>query len=272
MKINLALSGAHGRMGKAISHAVALDPSCNLIIKLTKDNYQEQLEHLKIENKIDIFIDFSTPASCLEYANFCNKYNIPMVIGTTGFNDHQKQHILNLAKSSPILLSSNMSVGVNICKYLIGSFSRLWSEYQQNNQDTLISIKEVHHKHKKDAPSGTALSIADLINKNFLYNYQNNSRALDKKQPIPINFISKRLGDVKGTHQVTFRNIFEEISIKHKVKDRSIFAYGALLVAKWLYSKVNKTNRHAMHSESEQTYELYNFFHVMELDLNNFVL
>ncbi len=253
MKINLALSGANGRMGKEIAHAVNKDVSFDLILKLTKDNYneykynQDQLLGNLSENlnNITVFIDFSTPASCLEYAKICNQSKIPMVIGTTGFSDFETQKITDLAKSSPILLSPNMSLGANICKYLIGSLSKLWSEH--HIKETLIEIKETHHKHKKDQPSGTALSMADLINKNFL-----------AKQKVPINFISKRIGEVKGEHQVTFSNIFEEIIIKHNVLDRSIFAYGALLAAKWLVQyKIN-------HS-TNQPYELYNFFHVMDL-------
>lgn len=251
MKINLALSGANGRMGKEISDAVNKDPSFDLILKLTKDNYHEYNQNQLLANlsknlnNITVFIDFSTPISCLEYAKICNQAKIPMVIGTTGFSDFQTREIINLAKSSPILLSPNMSIGANICKYLIGSLSKLWSKHHID--ETLIEIKETHHKHKKDKPSGTALSMADLINKNFL-----------AKEKVPINFISERIGEVKGEHKVTFSNIFEEIIIKHNVLDRSIFAYGALLAAKWLAQ--HKINHH-----TNQSYELYNFFHVMDL-------
>ena len=114
-----------------------------------------------------------------------------------------------------------MSIGVNVCKYLIKILSKAWSECHK--KFTHITINEIHHKNKKDAPSGTALMFAELIKQNYL-NLENN-----------IEFNSKRIGTVKGKHQVIFANDLEELSIIHKVKDRKIFATGSLLAAKWLF-------------------------------------
>lgn len=309
MRINIILSGANGRMGKEIINAVSKNPTFNVMATLTKEQYNENypeylqkilLYHNSLENNLSrnfnklknldaieqniVFIDFSTPSSCLEYAKFCNRLKIPMVIGTTGFNSYQEKEIIHLAKSSLILLSPNMSLGVNICKYLIGYLSKLWSKYYNEIETTCINIKETHHKHKKDAPSGTALSIASLINKNFinilnkqtqeeqpnLNPMQEERRNLNQiydqhrvQQQVQeqVKIISKRLGEVKGKHQVTFSNMFEEIRIQHTVKDRSIFAYGALLAAKWLIE-------HKINFVDHSAYELYNFFHVMELDFS----
>ncbi len=238
MSIKIALSGANGRMGKSIVKVASCNSEFDISVKLIKPDYENTKSNLpNILKTIDVFIDFSTTTACLEYLKICKQLKIPMVIGTTGFTVPQIKKISNVAKHIPIMLSPNMSVGANICQYLLACLSKLLEKNQQAK--TTIVIKEVHHKNKRDSPSGTALRMADIIKNNF--SYHNNI----------IKFVSNRIGQVKGRHQVNFSNKFEEISIKHNVKNRSVFAAGSLLAAKWLIKQ--KSNK------------LYNF-----LDIVNF--
>jgi 4-hydroxy-tetrahydrodipicolinate reductase len=245
MSINIALSGASGKMGKAIGKAAATDPNINIPVKLTREIYNSynlgQIKQLllnntnnisnKLANKIDIFIDFSAPSSCLEYLTICAELQIPIIIGTTGFSDLQREQIIKLAEKTPVLLAPNMSIGANICNYLLANLGKILSSTQQlsKQQDDLkVSIKEIHHKNKKDAPSGTALAMADSIKNNYL------AANLD------IDFISERHTKAKFFHQVKFCDQLEEIVVQHNVKNRSVFAEGALYAAKWLVQQVKE--------------------------------
>lgn len=245
MQINVALSGSNGRMGKSIIKAINSNPEFNLefniAVQLTKTNNNLLAALTNTKKNIDVLIDFSTTASCLEYLEICQQLKIPMVIGTTGFTAQQKEKIANIAEHIPVLLAPNMSVGANICNYLLACISKLSAKNGQF--DSKIIIKEVHHKHKLDAPSGTAVKMAEIIKKNFAILEDNHS----------IQFISKRIGNVKGRHQVKFANKFEEIIINHNVKNRSVFANGALLAAKWLVNK-------------DKPYKLYSLLDVMNLE------
>lgn len=213
--LNIALSGANGKMGKSILAVAQEDSTINITCKLTRSNRD-------LIKPVDIFIDFSVPSACQEYLTICQKLQIPMVIGTTGLSAKQHQEIIKAAEIIPILYAPNMSIGVNICYMLLEYLSNKWSYYFPQAQD--VEISEVHHKHKKDAPSGTALKMAQII----------------EQHNLKINFISKRVGAIRGKHQVKFNNPFEEIIIKHQVKDRNVFAKGALLAAKWLMEKPKK--------------------------------
>lgn len=243
MSIIIALSGANGRMGKSIVKAASCNSEYDIALKLTRSSNNNLLTTLN-NIKPDVFIDFSTTDACLQYLEICKQLKIPMVIGTTGFTVQQKEKISSSAEHIPILLSPNMSIGANICNYLLGCLSKLLVQNQQF--ENAISIKEVHHKHKLDAPSGTALRMADIIKKNFL-DHAN-----------PIEFISKRVGNVKGRHEITFSNKFESIIIKHNVKNRSVFANGALFAARWLVNK-NINNKY-------KPYKLYGLLDVMNFE------
>ena len=218
-----ALSGATGKMGRSIINAAKNNPWFNIILKLNSSNIKNKItDNNSVYGNLDLWIDFSSTSSCLKYLEICKKHKIPMIIGTTGFTKLEYRKIFDASKYTAILLSPNMSLGANICQCLLIYLSKLWSTNDIGN--TKISIKEVHHKKKLDAPSGTALKMADLI-----------TAHLPKK--IPVNFVSKRIGKVKGRHQVTFSNTEEEIVIKHKVKNRSVFAGGTLMAAKWLLAQ-----------------------------------
>lgn len=224
MEINLALSGANGRMGKAISNLVKLDNKFDLKLQLTRDSQIDQT--VFSDKSIDVLIDFSTPNSCIDYLKICSLLKIPVVIGTTGFTKDQMHQISALSQLIPVVLAPNLSIGINLCSNLLNLLAKLWSKYYKDI--VKIIINETHHQQKKDSPSGTALMLASILEKSLENTNAN----------ITIN--SKRIGKVKGTHEIIFTNDLEEIRLTHKVKQRKIFAKGALMAAAWLF--YNKHN------------------------------
>ena len=242
-KINLTITGCIGRMG-------------NQIIKSSKNNKNFKIVSVT-ENKIinkrvaglipqsnskaafkntDIIIEFTVPKCTLEVLKIASKLKKKVVIGTTGFTTKEESLIKKFSKKIPILKAGNMSLGINLLIYL----TELASKSLGNN--FLSKVYEVHHKYKKDYPSGTALmlgkSITEGKNKN-LYNLMGkkflnkNSFPFGKK----INFNSLRKGEIIGEHEVKFSNGKEIITLNHEAFDRALYSEGALTAAKWLMSK-----------------------------------
>ena len=186
--------------------------------------------------KTDVIIDFTIPNCTLEILKIASKLKKKVVIGTTGFNRNQENQIKKFSEKIPILKAGNMSLGVNLLMYLTEIASK------SLNDEYLSKIFEVHHKHKKDYPSGTALmlgkGIADGKNKN-LYNLIG-KKFLNKKS-IPygkkINFNSIRKGEIIGEHEVKFSSGKEIITLNHEAFDRTLYSDGALTASKWLMKK-----------------------------------
>lgn len=181
----------------------------------------------------DVVIDFSRPDMTMEMLEVLEKNPKPVIIGTTGFNDIEQATIEKLAKKMPILLSSNTSLGVNLLFGLVKqAASKLGAEYD-------IEIIEMHHKHKVDAPSGTAISLGKAaaeargitLENSDLYNRSG------KREQGGIGFASLRGGDVVGEHNVIFAGAGERLELGHIATNRAIFAHGALTAAKWLIGK-----------------------------------
>jgi 4-hydroxy-tetrahydrodipicolinate reductase len=223
--VKIAVAGAQGRMGQSISQLVEEDPETELVAKLIrpKNDYLIEDNLASLSLQCEILIDFTNPAATLEHLTFCCQRKVGMVIGVTGFTAEQKDLILTAAKQIPIVFSPNMSIGVNL------SFKLLAMAAQVLNQRTLndsvgVAIQEVHHKYKKDAPSGTALKMGEIIADTW-------GQPLEEAA---ISFSAARLGEVMGDHSVLFALDGEQIEIKHKTESRIIFARGAVLAAKWL--------------------------------------
>ena len=250
--LKIAVMGSAGRMGQSISQAII--SQSNKDIKLTAaiqrvtdaENYRPQNEELSLshsvqlplvesieESDFDLLIDFSTVTSTIKNLNYCHKNNKMIVIGTTGFNPTQLQEIKQASRDIPILLSSNMSVGVNLCFGLLEKITEVIG------QDADIEICETHHKNKLDAPSGTALKMGEIIAKSLgrnlkdcaVYGREGLSEARDHNT---IGFASIRAGDVVGDHTVLFASEGERFEITHKASSRSTFANGAVRAAIWL--------------------------------------
>ena len=191
---------------------------------------------IKAFKKIDVIIDFTVPDCTLEILKIASKLRKKVVIGTTGFTRSQENQIKKYSKKIPILKAGNMSLGVNLLMYLTEIASK------SLNDEYLSKILEVHHKHKKDYPSGTALmlgkGIADGKNKN-LYNLIGKKFLNKKSFPYgkKINFNSIRKGEIIGEHEVTFSSGKEIIKLNHEAFDRALYSDGALTAAKWLINK-----------------------------------
>ena len=242
-KIKLAISGCMGRMGQQLIKSSKKKNDFKLVTLTENRIVNKKFNGIKPElnsdiafKKIDVIIDFTIPDCTLEILRIASKLKKKVVIGTTGFNRNQENQIKKYSKKIPILKAGNMSLGVNLLMYLTEIASK------SLNEEYLSKIFEVHHKHKKDYPSGTALmlgkGIADGKNKN-LYNLIG-KKFLNKKS-IPygkkINFNSIRKGEIIGEHEVKFSSGKEIITLNHEAFDRTLYSDGALTASKWLMKK-----------------------------------
>ena len=242
-KINLAISGCMGRMGQQLIKASKLDNNFNLVAltenRLINKKFNGIMPELNSENafkKVNVIIDFTTPKCTFEILKIASKLKKKVVIGTTGFTKKEEYLIKQFSKKIPILKAGNMSLGINLLMYLteIASAS-LGDKYQSK-------IFEVHHRHKKDYPSGTALMLGKGIafgkNKDF---YKLIGKIFLNKKKFPygnkINFNSIRTGEIIGEHEVKFSSGKEIITLNHEAFDRSLYSEGALTAAKWLNTK-----------------------------------
>ena len=242
-KINLGVTGCMGRMGQQIIKSVKSNKNFKLValteikkinkkingIKIT----QNTLENLK---KTNLIIDFTIPKCTFEILKIATKLKKRVVIGTTGFTKKEEIKIKEYSKKIPILKAGNMSLGINLLMYLTELTS------SSLNDNFLYKISEVHHKYKKDYPSGTALMLGNGIaigkNKNF-YNLVGKKYLNKKKFPYgrKINFNSIRKGEIIGEHEVKFSSGKEIITLNHEAFDRDLYSEGALTAAKWLMTK-----------------------------------
>ena len=242
-KINISITGCLGRMGKQLIGAVKKNKNFKLVSLTENKLIKKKCDGIKIEKnsekafkKTDIIIDFTVPDCTLEILKIASKLQKKVVIGTTGFTRNQENLIKKYSKKIPILKAGNMSLGVNLLMYLTEITSKSLSD------EYLSKIYEVHHKHKIDYPSGTALmlgkGIADGKNKN-LYNLI--GRKFLNKKSFPygkkINFNSIRKGEIIGEHEVKFSSGKEIITLNHEAFDRTLYSDGALTASKWLMKK-----------------------------------
>jgi len=242
-KINLAISGCMGRMGQQLIRSSKKNKNFKLVTLTENRQINKKFIGIKPElnsdkafKKADVIIDFTVPDCTLEILKIASKLKKRIVIGTTGFNRNQENQIKKYSKKIPILKAGNMSLGVNLLMYLTEIASKSLDEQY------LSKIFEVHHKHKKDYPSGTALmlgkGIADGKNKN-LYNMIGKKFLNKKSFPYgkKINFNSIRKGEIVGEHEVKFSSGKEIISLNHEAFDRTLYSDGALTASKWLMKK-----------------------------------
>ena len=242
-KINLAITGCMGRMGQQLIKSVNKNKVFKLVSLTENKKIRKRISGIKPQiNSIDAFkkakviVDFTVPKCTLQILRIAVKQKKRVVIGTTGFSKKEEKIIKNLSKKIPILKAGNMSLGVNLLMYLTEIASKSLST------DFLSKVYEVHHKHKIDYPSGTALMLAKGIaegkNKNF---YSLIGKKYLNKKSFPyskkINFNSIRKGEVIGEHEVRFSNGKEIIKLNHESFDRALYSEGALIAASWLMSK-----------------------------------
>jgi len=249
-KIKIAIAGSSGRMGRALLESVAQSEDMLLYAALEHGGspllgrdagtlFGEPCDvtiSADVEAALqgaDVLIDFTRPEGTLHHLDICRKLGVNMVIGTTGFNAQQKAQLGAAAQHIGIVFAPNMSVGVNLVFKLLETASRVLSEGYD------IEIIEAHHRHKIDAPSGTALGMGEVVAKTL-------GRDLDKcavygregvtgeRDPSTIGFATMRGGDIVGDHTVLYAGIGERIEITHKASSRATFSLGALRAARFL--------------------------------------
>ncbi|CDQ52289.1 TPA: 4-hydroxy-tetrahydrodipicolinate reductase [Klebsiella pneumoniae] len=255
-QIRVAIAGAGGRMGRQLIQAAlqmegvalgaALEREGSSLVGSDagelagagKAGVAVQSSLAAVKDDFDVLIDFTRPEGTLNHLAFCREHGKGMVIGTTGFDDAGKQAIRDAAQDIAIVFAANFSVGVNVLLKLLEKAAKVMGDY------TDIEIIEAHHRHKVDAPSGTALAmgeaIAGALNKDLkdcaVYSREGYT---GERVPGTIGFATVRAGDIVGEHTAMFADIGERIEITHKASSRMTFANGAVRSALWLKGKKN---------------------------------
>ena len=242
-KINLAVTGCMGRMGQQIIKSAKSDKDFKLVALTENKSINKKILGVKLEQnteltlrKSNLIIDFTIPKCTFQILKIASKLKKRVVIGTTGFTKKEENLIKNFSKMIPILKAGNMSLGINLLMYLTEiTASSLGNKF-------LSKIFEVHHKHKKDYPSGTALMLGKGIalgKKRDFYSLLGKKYLNKKTFPYgnKINFNSIRKGEIIGEHEVKFSSGKEIITLNHEAFDRALYSEGALLAAKWLMTK-----------------------------------
>jgi len=221
--MKIALLG-YGKMGKTIEQ-IAIQRGHSIVLKVDKDDNDYDV------SVADVAIDFSIPSAAVDNITNCLSANVAIVSGTTGWLDHYDQMVeLCKEKNGAFIYASNYSLGVN----LFFELNKKLAQMMQGIEGYKVHMEEIHHTQKLDAPSGTAITLAEGV----MDHTNHKSWALDQGDgttTIPI--VAKRIPDVPGTHTVTYGSEIDDIEIKHTAHNRSGFALGAVIAAEWLHNK-----------------------------------
>ena len=221
--MNIALLG-YGKMGKTIEQ-IAINRGHKIVLTVDKDDDNYDI------TKADVAIDFSIPTVAFNNISNCLNNGVPVISGTTGWLEHYDKAVaLCEEKKGAFIYASNYSLGVNIFFELNKTLAKMMSTLKQYN----VSMEEIHHTQKLDAPSGTAISLANdiiALNSNF-ENWQ-----LDESGEKTIPIVAKRIADVPGTHTIKYESEVDTISIEHIAHNRQGFALGAVVAAEWIVGK-----------------------------------
>ncbi len=226
--MNIAIIG-YGKMGREVEQ-MAISRWHTIVLTIDETNADSfSIEDLK---KADVAIEFSTPQSAVNNIYKCFEANVPIVVGTTGWLDKMEEvKQVCRDKNQSLFYASNYSIGVNLFFKLNQYLAKLMNTYTDYN----VALEEIHHTHKLDAPSGTAISLANQIIKEIDAKQKWVNEPTENKNELSI--ISKRIGEVPGTHTVTYNSAVDEISITHFAHNRKGFALGAVLAAEFIKGK-----------------------------------
>ncbi|NLM29688.1 MAG: 4-hydroxy-tetrahydrodipicolinate reductase [Methanomicrobiales archaeon] len=238
--IKVAISGALGRMGTTIGRIVDEAPDLELVggidiregASFGKEVVPaDRIDAFLKEKKPDVLIDFTVAAAAVENIRAAAANNVALVVGTTGFSPEQREFIGNTVEGNvPAVISSNFSVGVNIFWKLVREAVRELGDYD-------IEVTEAHHRYKKDAPSGTAKTILDILDQELGEREKVYGRVGVAERRGEIGVHAIRGGDIVGDHTVLFAGNFECIEISHRAYDRAVFAQGAVRAARWVVGR-----------------------------------
>jgi len=246
----IAIAGAAGRMGRRLVALAVESEHYDLVSALEAANHPDagkdagdlagvgvqgvEISH-ELTEKVDVLIDFSTPAATMEWLETCRARNLGIVIGTTGLSPAQTSAVSEAAKTIPVIHTANYSVGVNMLLTVVGQVAKILGD------DYDIEISETHHRFKKDAPSGTALALAkaicDGLGKDPAATLVYGREGHCPRQEGEIGLHALRVGDTVGDHTIHFGNLGETVTIGHCAHTRDTFARGALRAAAWLAGK-----------------------------------
>lgn len=251
--LKIVIAGCSGRMGHALLEGVFADAELGLHGALDRVGNPQighdagellgKLSGVKVTDNIevalqaaDVLIDFTRPEASMLYLEACQKAQVSMVIGTTGFSSEQKQSIAAAAKNIAIVFAPNMSVGVTLLINLVEQAAKVLSDGYD------IEVVEMHHRHKVDAPSGTALRLGEAAAKGLGQRLEDcaiyaREGVTGEREAGKIGFATLRGGDVVGDHTVVLAGIGERVELTHKASSRATFALGALRAAKFLHDK-----------------------------------
>ncbi|MGZ5050720.1 MAG: 4-hydroxy-tetrahydrodipicolinate reductase [Methylobacter sp.] len=254
--MRIAVVGVSGRMGLSLIKAAALAKNAELTVAVSRPDSLSigrdagELAGISdigvkvgddlaaVVDQFDVLIDFTRPDASMRFIEICRDAGKKVVIGTTGYSDEQKAQIREAAKDVAIVMAPNMSVGVNLSLKLLEMTAKVMGDY------TDIEVIEAHHRHKIDAPSGTALRMGEVVANALgrdlkdcaIYGREGNTGERDRKT---IGFSTIRAGDIVGEHTVMFADEGERVEITHKATSRMTFANGAVRAAVWLADKNN---------------------------------
>ena len=251
MKYNLIINGAAGRMGKTILALAAKEQSLKIVAAIDKTGHPDLgknagtlagIESINVNldctlpPKADVMIDFSLPEAADKSIDYCSTNSVALVLGTTGLSDTQQEYLKKAAEKIPIVYATNMSVGMNLL------FNIAPKVAQMLGQEYDIEIVEAHHRFKKDAPSGSAVTlaknIAEKTNRTYpdcLTHGRQGKDSLRQKDAIGMHAI--RAGDITGQHSIVFSTLGETVTISHNAHNRNNFARGAVRAAIWIADK-----------------------------------
>ena len=236
---NIILSGANGKMGRVITRLANEDKDCKIIAGVDISDFGENdypvfKNFADIDVIADVIVDFSHPSVLSGLLEYAKEKKLPVIIATTGLTDEQRASLVEVSKEIPVFFSANMSLGIN----LIIALAKKATAILEGNFD--IEIIEKHHNQKIDAPSGTALAIADAISDTlstapeYVYDRHSVRKKRDAKE---IGIHSIRGGSIVGEHQVIFAGQDETIELKHQATSKEVFAVGAIAAAKFMNGK-----------------------------------
>ena len=242
--INTVIAGVSGRMGQALLEAIAQDAQCRLHGALDRGGSaalgREVAPGVRVGDDIvaalngaSVLIDFTRPEASLRHLEACRAQGVALVLGTTGFDATQKQAVAEAARTVPVVFAPNMSVGVNLLMKLAETAACALAEGYD------IEIIEAHHRHKVDAPSGTALGLGEVVARTLgrdlsqvaVYGREG---VTGERDPSTIGFATVRGGDIVGDHTVLFAGPGERLELKHQAHSRENFARGSLRAAHWV--------------------------------------
>ena len=245
--VKVAVTGAAGKMGSLIAELVSKEPELKLVGLTERPDSELLGKELfgakvyssieEIEEKPQVVIDFTVPEATLKLLEEAKKLGVALVIGTTGFSEEERRKVEEASASLPIVFSPNMSLGVNLLFKLVAEVTKALKDKGYD-----IEIFEIHHRFKKDAPSGTAMKLAEIIAESLgrelsevaVYGRKG---IVGERKPEEVGVLAARMGDVVGEHTVYFATLGERLELTHRATSRETFARGALVAAKWVASK-----------------------------------